>query len=557
MVTNVELRSMDTSSKGRRGVAVATLVPIALGFGIASLVYGCSSGHEDPICVDDPTVEPPQDGCGLFVSASLGDDENPGTRAKPLKTLRKALELVEAGGHPHHVYACAETFDERIWFYDTSIWGGFDCTNGWQHLGADAKTVIAPKQPEREVVTFGGRGITLANLRIVAPDGNEMDRTAACSIGIVAVRDEAELKLVASEVITGRGAIPGGNSIGIYLSAGSEIEVIDSRIVAGDGADGEPGAPAEDAAAADGRPGHVGADACTVDDVTATREVTTECDDETSVSGQGGPGLPDEGFNAGHGEPLPDPNPTGAGTGGVGQQGSMACTDGQRGLDGAAGVHGQGARLPGVVGWVRTLGKGQDGTLGRPGQGGGGGGGSRGGATACGAGPVGGAFGGSGGSGGCGGKQGTGGFAGGVSAGIVTRGSNVTIRGSTLQTGRGGRGGAGGAGLPGGSGAPGGEGGGGVPGALAGCRGGDGGNGGPGGGAGGGLGGHSVAIAYLETAEVTRENVQATFLLGTAGEGGDGGDPNVTESKGDDGVAAEFLPFAAIDPNDPDSHELQ
>ncbi|MGK4001158.1 hypothetical protein WMF31_00935 [Sorangium sp. So ce1036] len=502
-------------------------------------------------------MRPPEDGCGIFVSASLGNDANAGTRAEPLKTLRKAIELAETSSHPHHIYACAETFNESIWFYDTSIWGGFDCTNGWKSLGADAKTVIAPERPVREVVTFGGREITLANLRIVAPDGNEVDRTEACSIGIVAVRDEAQLKLVASEVITGQGAKPGGNSIGIYLSAGSEIEVIDSLIVTGDGADGEPGAPAEGTPAVDGRPGNPGADACTVDDVVATPAVTTECDDGTSVSGHGGSGLPDDGFSGGDGRPLPDPNPTAAGIGGVGQQGSAACTDGQRGLNGAAGVHGQGARRPGVVGWVRTLGKGQDGTLGRPGQGGGGGGGSRGGATACGAGPIGGAFGGSGGSGGCGGKQGAGGFAGGASIGIVTRGSKVTVRGSTLQTGRGGRGGAGGAGLPGGRGAPGGEGGGGVPGALPGCRGGDGGIGGPGGGGGGGLGGHSVGIAYLETAEVTREDVQATFLLGTAGKGGPGGDPNSTESKGDNGVAAEFLPFAAIDPNDPDSNELQ
>ncbi len=34
---------------------------------------------------------------------------------------------------------------------------------------------------------------------------------------------------------------------------------------------------------------------------------------------------------------------------------------------------------------------------------------------------------------------------------------------------------------------------------------------GPGGGGGGGLGGHSVAIAYLGTTEVTREEVEATF----------------------------------------------
>ncbi|WP_437619825.1 hypothetical protein [Sorangium sp. So ce1151] len=56
----------------------------------------------------------------------------------------------------------------------------------------------------------------------------------------------------------------------------------------------------------------------------------------------------------------------------------------------------------------------------------------------------------------------------------------------------------------------------------------------------------------MGTVDVTREDVQATFVLGTTGEGGPGGDPDATESAGDDGVAAEFLPFMANDPNDPE-----
>ncbi|WP_044986322.1 hypothetical protein [Sorangium cellulosum] len=548
MVTKLELEDMNTSSEGRRGLA--TWMRIAFGCGIALVSCGCSSGNEDPVCEDDPTLRPPDDGCGVFLSAALGDDANPGSRAKPVKTFSKALELADMGSH--RVYACAETFEETLWFYGTSIWGGFDCADGWRHLGASARTVVAPKGPVPQVVRFGGQGITFTNLRLVAPDGNDVDRAQRGSIGISTL-EGVQLKLVASEVITGQGGKPGGSSIPIYLRAGSEIEVIDSRIVAGDGADGESGAAAEGAAAADGEPGRSGADACTMDTTAGTPAVTTECDDGSSVSGDGGLGLADRGSDGGHGEPLPAPNPTGAGAGGLGQQGDVACSDGQRGLDGAVGVQGHGARRPGVVMWGRTLGKGQDGQFGRPGQGGGGGGGSRGGATACGAGPVGGAFGGSGGSGGCGGKPGKGGFAGGASIGIATRGAKVIIRGSTVQTGRGGRGGAGGAGLPGGSGAPGGEGGRAVTGTLPGCRGGDGGNGGPGGGGGGGLGGHSVGVAYLGTVELMRQDVEATFLLGTAGKGGPGGDPDAAGSGGDDGAAAEFLPFAADDPNDPNS----
>ncbi|WP_437294142.1 hypothetical protein [Sorangium sp. So ce426] len=547
MVTNVELQVMDTSSKSRRGVAI--MVPIALAYGIAAFLCGCSSGPDRvPVCDDDPLVRTPEDGCGIFVSSSLGDDANPGSRAEPVKTFSKALELADMGSH--RVYACAETFEETLGFYGISIWGGFDCANGWRHLGASARTVVAPEGPVPQVVRFGGQGLTFANLRFLAPDGNDVDHVQKGSVGIATLQG-VQLKLMASEVITGRGGKPGGSSIPIYLRDGSEIEVIDSRIVAGDGADGEPGAAAEGAAASDGTPGHSGADACTADAMAGTPAVTTECDDGRSASGEGGLGLVDRGSGAGNGEPLPDPNPTGAGAGGVGQVGSTACSDGQRGLDGAVGAQGQGGRRPGAVRWGVTLGKGQDGKFGRPGQGGGGGGGARGGSMACGAGPIGGAFGGSGGSGGCGGKPGKGGFAGGASIGIATRGSKIKIRGTTIETGRGGRGGAGGAGLPGGSGAPGGDGGRAVPDTLPGCRGGDGGNGGPGGGGGGGLGGHSVGIAYLGATEVTREEVEATFALGTAGKGGPGGDPGATESAGDDGVVAEFLPFVTDDPNDP------
>ncbi|MCC6554909.1 MAG: hypothetical protein IT372_18200, partial [Polyangiaceae bacterium] len=62
-------------------------------------------------CVPSENADPVGD-CGVFVSSSLGDDANDGTKAAPVRTLGKALTL--AGFGDRRVYACAEQFDEAI-----------------------------------------------------------------------------------------------------------------------------------------------------------------------------------------------------------------------------------------------------------------------------------------------------------------------------------------------------------------------------------------------------------------------------------------------------------
>src|SRR5262249_21339375 len=56
-------------------------------------------------CPDDPSAGEVRGECGLWVSATYGDDANAGTQAAPLKTIHRATELAKTG-HGARIYAC-------------------------------------------------------------------------------------------------------------------------------------------------------------------------------------------------------------------------------------------------------------------------------------------------------------------------------------------------------------------------------------------------------------------------------------------------------------------
>ena len=88
---------------------------------------GC--GPEGPIC-SDPAVGEVDEECGVWVSKTLGDDANPGTRTAPMASLSAAGEA--AFKKNVDVYACGDTWTEPvIWPANVSMYGGFDCANGW------------------------------------------------------------------------------------------------------------------------------------------------------------------------------------------------------------------------------------------------------------------------------------------------------------------------------------------------------------------------------------------------------------------------------------------
>lgn len=454
-------------------------------------------------CPEDPAQGEVRPECGVWVSASTGDDGHDGTQAAPVQTLFRAVQLAAGPGGARRVYACGGVYTEHVEVAGVSIFGGFDCEaeeGGWEHVGADRVAEIqAPPEPAALVLLAHEALSILSDVRIIADDG----------------------------------AWPGGSSIAVLALEGSRAHLRRATLIAGNGADGADG----EGGSHDGQPamaglsGKDGADACTADVGLGGLSVTATCYAETSsTGGQGGNAndlVANDGFD---GFSAPNLNPAGFGLGGKGEDAARGtlCTPGMGGAHGEPGPDGDGGTGRGRLTKEGYIGApGEDGKNGLPGQGGGGGGASLGGAVCAAAGlPTGGAAGGSGGAGGCGGRGGKGGQAGGSSIGLGLLSGEIRLEDVTIVSSQGGKGGHGGGGQQGGqSGLPGkgGYGHGGAGGPKAACNGGSGGKGGDGGTAGGGRGGHSVAVAAtpgnaLLPSEFERDP-------GVAGEGGMGGKP--------------------------------
>ncbi|WP_437765176.1 hypothetical protein WMF27_31360 [Sorangium sp. So ce281] len=510
--------------------------PAALGCGAETSAPPCAEGGtcgaepSEEACLEGLAALRVEDGCGVFASTTQGDDGNPGTMEKPVKTLARAIALApRARGR---VFACTEPFLDAVTLPSgIDLWGGFDCWAGWKHtLNTLSPQLIASIRPQLAEA---------APLTVVAAQGDGEVATD----GVSTIADV----LVAGTL--GLERAPALSAVAMRLQPGAVVEVLRSVIQATGAQQGEDG---EDAvyfapAGSYGEIGAIGRDACSAATVAGAPAVRTVCGDLVSTGGKGGDGFPDRGGDAQDGKPLTAPNPSDAGLGGAGAKDSTPCADGRRGGDGAPGepgAAGQGGRLT-EAGWEGVPGR-QGGT-GAPGQGGGGGGGAPGGRSACGSAALGGASGGSGGGGGCGGTGGRGGGAGGASIAIfVHAGSKLTLRETRVITGRGGAGGRGGEGQRGGQGVQGGPPGLGPPmlGEHA-CRGGYGGRGGTGGYGGGGSGGPSIGIAYADDEQLALDRV--TFEIGDGGPGGIADVFDETRDKanrGSDGFSAETMRFS-------------
>ena len=446
---------------------------------------GAGSGATPAECVPNGATDAVQGGCGVFVSSSLGDDANDGTKDSPLKTLAAAILQANAGGG--RVYACAELFGEAVLVSaKTEIYGGLDCNRGWVYVGDTTKTsIVAPAGSI--AATFGPsvNGARLEDLRFEAQAAR----------------------------------VPGGSAIAIVVDQAEDVELSRCEVVAGDGAPGTPG----DTPPGTGAPGAVGADGADgcLDTLAVPGGAGGQIDcgnGESSWGGQGGPGTTEGGSESDGQDGGWVPAPASAQNGGNGQSFGIACEAGMPGVPGENGDPGVGATGFGTLDTNGFLGTaGGDGiSRGKPGLGGGGGGGGHG-LTVCS--PNAGPSGGGGGSGGCGGLPGKGGGPGGSSIGIVVFGETVaTLASSTIVTGKGGDGGAGSNGQPGGDGGPGGAGS---------CSGGVGGPGGRGGAGGGGLGGHSIGVARSGGSVTFVDGSAVTYGAGGAGgPGGDGGSGN-------------------------------
>ncbi|WP_437478970.1 hypothetical protein WME75_31675 [Sorangium sp. So ce1014] len=465
----------------------------------------------ESVCLERLSAGVLENGCGVFVAGVFGsgDDANPGTKEKPVRTLQRGVELARTGRG--RVFACTDGFFGPLTLISgVDLIGGFYCLD-WMRI-PDTVTLLQDERPDDVLLT-------------VEP-ASAGDTGAADGVSTI-----VDVKFSAS------------SSLAILARSNTAVEITRSSIRAARGWVGEDGEPWRGLnRAADGAHGMYGGDACSAETVAGGAAVVNPCDGGIpSVGGKGGDGLPSGAEDGADGEPTPAPNPRSHGQGGRGNAADVGCTDGHFGIYGTPGTPGAaGAGLGRIseAGWTGD--KAGDGGRGMPGQGGGGGGGRRGGLGVCDVASRGGAGGGSGGAGGCGGRGGRGGENGHPVIGVVALHARVTVRDSVIETVHGGPGGDGGppeqGGRPG-RGAPGGA----LGDGTYGCDGGNGGDGGLGGYGGPGRGGDSIGIAYLDEDQLTVEGV--TFVLGPPGVGGISWDQAGNMTTGADGVAVETLRF--------------
>jgi len=448
---------------------------------------GLGTGGTTSSC--DPAVQACAGATIVHVSPD-GDDTADGSAEAPIASLGEALvrvaALVEGGEEFPLIYLCAtagpygETLGLGAEHGAVGIFGGFDC-DGFVSSEARAVLVAAGSSGHR---IEGATKVTLGDLQLEAPDANGAGRSSVA----LTVVDSTEVRLLRSDLLAGEGS-PGASGMGYSDPAES-------------GATGNAGTAACVAGASEVNPGGPAA--------------VTSCGGETtaSVGGLGGPGggglLPTAGVAGDPGEP--DGGPAGKG------EDATACENGDNGEPGAGGEHGTPSVAFGTVdedGYTPP--QGGDGSPGALGRGGGGGGGAaKPGACETGA------SGGSGGGGGCPGAPAAGGRGGGGSFGLISVASSIELVELNIIVAVGGEGGAGGDGQVGGDGADPGGPGLGASGGNDACSGGNGGRGGNGGSGAGGAGGPSVGVVHVAPVSVSETGVTVD-LPPSAADGGPGG----------------------------------
>jgi hypothetical protein len=465
---------------------------------------GTTTGGNDagtpPSCVPSQAEGAVEDKCGIFVSASVGNDANSGTKGSPVATIGHAI--LEANGTNRPIYVCNEAFTEVVEApAGVELYGGLDCASGWTWSEAGRTTLTAASDSVPLKLTSGTAVTRVENFAVTAADATQ----------------------------------PGGSSIATIID-NVQAEITRTELTAGAARDGDNGKMPADVPVT-GPGGEVGTTACTAPaEVKGGTGGMNMCALGVSQGGTGGKGgITADGGDAADGE---DGMPAGNKNKGIGATvAAPSCVIGMPGADGVEGGPGMGGTGLGSISIIGYSGaNGEDGATGTPGQGGGGGGGSRSGMFCNGTNDGAGASGGGGGAGGCGGKGGEGGRAGGSSIALIALNSVLTSNQVTLKAGNGGNGGNGAVGHAGASGGPGGAGGASAGNALSkkGCTGGEGGTGGPGGPSGGGRGGHSLGIAY-KGKQPAMDAITAT--VGMPGIGGMGGIGN-PEGDGSDGIAS-------------------
>jgi hypothetical protein len=447
----------------------------------SSTCDGAKAPNDDPCVIDERY--------GVFVSP-LGADTSTGTRAAPVLTIGRGMDLAKIAGK--RVYVCAGSFLEQLVVGASrdgvNVYGGLDCGT-WTYNTANRVTLAPAHTGYALMLDTLVRGATFEDVEFDAQRAN-LANAGESSVAVF---------------------VSGSANVAFHRVVMAAGNATDGAAGAGAGSDGGPGSGPSNWYGTP--PGFAELNGNDATDAGAGGQKLCMCPDGTSsTGGQGGgpagvgqiprPGLPSYGSDAGEGTP------------------------GMNGAQCARGVGLSGADAPGSLAasastswgsvssgrWVPAVGA--NGPNGKVGQGGGGGG----------DGPAGVGGGGSGACGGCGGAGGRGGLGGGSSIALLSYQSVIALVGCTLTASNAGAGG------------PGGGGEGGQAGSLvggnqlgSGCQGGGGGSGAGGNGGQGGPGGLSLGIGYVGTppvfdaGPVAPGQALARVTVGASGAGGSKG----------------------------------
>ena len=145
--------------------------PTAFDGGVDAADGGCAG----PTCV------------GTFVSGATGSDSNPGTSAKPVQTITKAIAIAVALGGKQSVYVAAAHYPEKVTLSEgVDLLGGYDCsatsctwardasTNDTAILDQDFEGVLAPKAVTRKTLFDGFRVVGKGGVPSAAPGSAAM-----------------------------------------------------------------------------------------------------------------------------------------------------------------------------------------------------------------------------------------------------------------------------------------------------------------------------------------------------------------------------------------------
>lgn len=344
-----------------------------------------------PSCVDD--------GVGVFASPT-GSDGAAGTKAAPVKSIGKAVELAASKGLPR-VYVCEGTYDANVEVKSAvAIYGGLACGT-WTYTGTKPK--LAPP-----------KGVALKVTKVSGP---------------VVVED---LEVVGSA----DASVAGDSAIAVFVSESGDVRFGTSAISAGPGTPGAKGGTRSNYSAP-ANPGGL--------TNTAAAGMGPSCSCLNGSSSKGGAGANGAGAGIQDGSATPA-----VGAPNSGASRASSCDPGTAGANGNPGTSPAQLDSPGALlsaGWSSRTDAAASGD-GNPAQGGGGGGGR----SNLNIG------GGGGGCGGCGGAGGAAGIGGGISVALLSYRSAVSISGGSLVSSVAGAGGEGGAGQPGQEGGAAGEG---------------------------------------------------------------------------------------------------